>query len=51
MSKSVPPYIDLTYVNDIALLGDSTEEIQDALNNVDWYSKVVGLWINSSKRR
>ncbi len=33
---------DLTYEGDIALLGDSMKAIQDALNNIDRYAKVVG---------
>ncbi len=40
---------DLTYADDIALLSDSTEAIQSALNNIERYSKVVGLRINASK--
>ncbi len=42
---------DLTYVDDIALLGDSAEAVQDALNNIDRFAKVVGLRINSSKTK
>ncbi len=42
---------DLTYADDIALLGDSTEAIQSALNNIELYSKVVGLRINASKTK
>ncbi len=42
---------DLMYADDIALLGDSMEAIQVALNNIDRYSKVVGLRINASKTK
>ncbi len=42
---------DLTYANDIALLGDSAEAVQDALNNIDRFAKVVGLRINASRPR
>ncbi len=40
---------DLTYADGITLLGDSMEAIQGHLNNIDRYSKVVGLRINASK--
>ncbi len=40
---------DLTYADDIALLGDRAEAVQDALNNCDRVAKVVGLRINASK--
>ncbi len=42
---------DLTYADDIALLGDSAEAVQDALNNIDRFAKVVGLRINASKTK
>ncbi len=37
----------LTYADAIALLGDSMEAIQVALNNINRYSKVVGLRIKN----
>ncbi len=42
---------DLTYADDIALLGDSAEAVQDALDNIDRFAKVVGLRINASKTK
>ncbi len=42
---------ELRYADEIALLVYSTEAIQDALNNIDRYSKAVGLWINASKTK
>ncbi len=43
--------IDLTYADDIALLGDSTKAIQSALNNIERFLKVVGLRINASNTK
>ncbi len=42
---------DLTYADDIALLGDSAEAVQDAVDNIDRFAKVMGLWINASKTK
>ncbi len=42
---------DLTYANDIALLGDSAEAVQDALDNIDRFAKVVGRRIDASKTK
>ncbi len=40
-----------TCADEIALLGDGMEAVQDALNNIDRYLKVVGLRINASKMK
>ncbi len=42
---------DLTYADDIALLGDSAEAVHDALDNIDRFAKVVGLRINATKTK
>ncbi len=42
---------DLTYADDIALLGDTAEAIQDALDNIDRFAKVVELRTNASKTK
>ncbi len=42
---------NLTDADDIALLGDSAEAFQDALDNIDRFAKVVGLRINPSKNK
>ncbi len=42
---------DLTYADDIALLGDSAEALQGALDNFGRFAKVVGRWMNASKTK
>ncbi len=42
---------NLTDADDIALLGDSAEAFQDALDNIDRFAKVVGLRVNASKTK
>ncbi len=42
---------DLTVSNDTGLIGDSAEAVQDALDNIDRFAKVVGLRINASKAK
>ncbi len=42
---------DLMYADDIALLSDSAEAVQGALNNIDRFAKLVGLWINASNTK
>ncbi len=42
---------DLTYADDIALLGDSPAAVQGALDNIDRFSHEVGLRINASKAK
>ncbi len=42
---------DLSYTDDIALLGDSSKAVQDALEGVERYAAPVGLRINVAKTK
>ncbi len=42
---------DLAYADGIALLGDSFEAVQDALEGVERYAAAVGLRINATKTK
>ncbi len=42
---------DLAYADDIALLGDSFEAVQGALEGVERYAAAVGLHINAAKMK